>query len=169
MWLNIADLCAPELGLRVADEHDASAFGGPRSVGWAIARQVGALRAAEQGHRDQALELLRPMPIRVAGDDDDHLYALAVEALAGDPHDVPVQAANAMRDIDARGDVVWHAEMLVIHGIARLRAEVQSTPSCSSNVARHAPMVFPFWYVARPTVRTARPCRSRPDHGDRAH
>ena len=177
LWLNIADLCAPELGLRVADEHDASAFGGPRSLGWAIARQVGALRAAEQGRRDQALELLLPMPVTSAGVDDDHLYALAVEALAGDPHRVAAQAAESMRDVDSRGDVVWHAEMLVTLGIARLRADDPADAIVLLEVARHAPMFFPFWYaLARrfgrhagaaldPTTVTALVGRARELHG----
>jgi predicted ATPase len=156
LWLNMAQLCVPHLDVPVADEHETAAFGGPRSMGWMVARQVGALRLAEHGHREEALALLQPMG-SLSADVDDRVYRLAVEALAGDPTTVPNLASVAIIDIDRRSDVLWHAELVVILGIAHTRADRLPDAVIHLEAAKRAPMVLPFWYaLARRFGRQAR-------------
>jgi predicted ATPase/class 3 adenylate cyclase len=156
LWLNMAHFCSPDIELPVVDERDVGAFGGPRSLGWAIARQVGALQLAEQGRRDEAIAMLHTLESRTASYDDD-MYMVGVEALAGDP-DVAVEHARAvMPDIDRLSDVVWHAELVVMLGIAHTRAHRSEQAVIYMEVAKRAPMTFPFFYaLARRFGRVAR-------------
>jgi predicted ATPase len=161
-WLSIAKVSAPELDLPVADEHDAPEFGGRHSLAWAIARQAGAIRLADEGRRDDALALLQPVPGATAGNfEDDPLYALAVEAIAGDPPSVAARGRTLIVSVDRRSDVVWHAELVLILGIAHTRAGRHADGVVHIEVAKRAPMFLPLWYaLAR---RFGRRARSRLD------
>ena len=158
MWLSIAKFSAPELDLPVADERDAPEFGGRRSLAWAVARQVGAIRLAEEGRRDDALGLLHPVPGATAGNfEDDPFYVLAVEAIAGEPDRVATDGRSLIVPADRRSDVVWHAELMLILGIALTRAGRHADGLIHIEVAKRAPMYLPLWYaLARRFGRRAR-------------
>jgi hypothetical protein len=156
LWLNMAHFCSPDIELPVVDERDVAAFGGPRSLGWAIARQVGALHLAEQGRQEEARALLHPLNSRTAGYDDD-MYRVGVEALSGDPDKAVARAHELMPDIDRLSDVVWHGEIVVMLGIAHTRAHRYEQAVIYMELAKRSPMAFPFFYaLARRFGRVAR-------------
>jgi predicted ATPase len=158
LWLNMAQLCVPHLDVPIADDYDMAAFGGPRSVGWMIARHIGAIRLAEHGQHDEALALLHHHPVGTTSANlDDHVHRLAIEALAGDPTTVLNLARATIDDIDRSGDVLWHGELVVILGIAHTRGERPYDAVVHLEAAKRAPMVFPHWYaLARRFGRHAR-------------
>ena len=144
MWLSIAKFSTPELDLPVADEHDAPEFGGRRSLAWAVARQVGAIRLAEEGRRDDALGLLHPVPGATAGNfEDDPFYVLAVEAIAGEPDRVATDGRSLIVPADRRSDVVWHAELVLILGIALTAPGATPTASFTSRWPNVRPCTCP--------------------------
>jgi len=84
---------------------DADHFGGPDSLGWAIAAQAGAVAAALAGDTQRAEALVSALsPLDPAA----HLVQagarIMIEAIAGDPYRAREMATNFITEVDRWSD-----------------------------------------------------------------
>ena len=156
-FIEMALFCDPELPLTYTPL-DPDAYGGSRCLSWDIQRKITALRLALDGRVEDAHALLERPAIKDQWWTAE-LAALrvAVEAVGGDPRRAISTAPAVMRDIDRVSDVIWHAEMVLVLGIAQLRAGRADQALVTIEAAKRAPMMYPYWYaLARRFGREAR-------------
>ena len=166
MWTNAARLTQPSIDLPIFDDQDPEVFGGAGTVAFGMARYIGTVRLAEEGHYCRAIELL-PNDNELLRDGrkpEKAVYRSAVDAIAGDPVIALDLARAGLEEVNRFGDVLWHGELAVVVAIALNRNGRSSDAVEHFEAAKRSPMAMPYWYaLAR---RFGRDARNRLDPAD---
>jgi hypothetical protein len=145
-WQLVADLSQGQLDGPIGSD-EADHFGGPDSLGWAIAAQAGAVAAALAGDAQRAEALASALsPLDPAAHLAQAGTRIMIEAIAGDPHRAREMATNFITEVDRWSDVAWHGELVVLLGVSRLRTGDAAIALSYFTAARRSTMAIPFWY-----------------------
>ena len=145
-WAVVAEFCVAPQESSVVSPLDAARFGGAHSLGWNCAIAVGVMTEALLGRLDLALEIASNRSPLSLMDDLSGIHEVLATAIAGDPEQAIGMACQFIRVVDRLGDVMCHAELVLVLGIIRLRLDDAASALSYFEAAKRAPMFGPHYY-----------------------